>query len=88
MIGNFAGPQVFREQDKPKYSLGFAVVLVTSIVAAVLVLAYRIVCSLENRRRDESGVSEGFEHAYEDDLTDKKVRILICSTDTVLTPYL
>jgi hypothetical protein len=35
----------------------------------------RVICSLENRRRDKMGTVEGFEHAYEDDLTDKMVRI-------------
>lgn len=28
---------------------------------------------MENRRRDKTGTVEGFEHAYEDDLTDKMV---------------
>ena len=28
---------------------------------------------LHNRRRDASGTMEGFDHAYEDDLTDLKV---------------
>jgi hypothetical protein len=28
---------------------------------------------MENRRRDKMGTVEGFEHAYEDDLTDKMV---------------
>lgn len=30
---------------------------------------------MENRRRDKTGTVEGFEHAYEDDLTDKMVSI-------------
>ena len=44
----------------------------TSIVCAVLSLVYRVVCARENKRRDKSGVLEAYEHAYEDDLTDKK----------------
>ncbi|KUL85013.1 hypothetical protein ZTR_07784 [Talaromyces verruculosus] len=71
-LGNFAGPQVFRAQDAPRYTVGFIVVLVTAIVAGIIVLVYRFVCAYENRRRDASGTSEAFEHAYEDDLTDKK----------------
>ncbi|KAL4889856.1 major facilitator superfamily domain-containing protein [Aspergillus ambiguus] len=70
-LGNFAGPQVFREQDAPRYNLGFIVVVITAIVAALLILIYRIICALENRRRDRMGTTEAFEHAYEDDLTDK-----------------
>jgi hypothetical protein len=73
-VGNFAGPQVFRAQDAPRYTLGFIVVVVTAIIAGIIVLVYRFVCAHENRRRDASGTSEAFEHAYEDDLTDKKVR--------------
>jgi hypothetical protein len=71
--GNFAAPQVFRAQDAPRYTLGFIVVLVTAIIAGIIILIYRFICAHENRRRDASGTSEAFEHAYEDDLTDNKV---------------
>lgn len=47
--------------------------VVSSIVAAVLVLIYRFLCSRDNKCRDESGTIEAFEHANEDDLTDKTV---------------
>ncbi len=47
--------------------------LITSLVAAGLVVVYRVVCIWENRRRDKAGTTEGFDHAYEDDLTDRKV---------------
>lgn len=73
-IGNFAGPQAFRYQDAPHYNLGFIVVVITALVAASLVLLYRIICARENRRRDSIGTMEGFDHAYEDDSTDKRVR--------------
>lgn len=52
---------------------GFIAVVITSIVAGVLMGVYRLVSALDNRRRDKSGIMEGFEHAYEDDLTDMKV---------------
>jgi hypothetical protein len=48
-------------------------VVITSGVAAVLALLYRSVCAWENRKRDKAGTAEAFEHAYEDDLTDKTV---------------
>ncbi|KAL5002222.1 major facilitator superfamily domain-containing protein [Aspergillus recurvatus] len=70
-LGNFVGPLCFREQDYPRYVPGFVVTVVTTFVAGVLVFVYRVVCLRDNRRRDETGVLEGFEHAYEDDLTDK-----------------
>lgn len=47
--------------------------LVTSAVAALLALVYRFNCVWDNNRRESSGNTEGFDHAYEDDLTDKKV---------------
>lgn len=72
-VGNFVGPLCFKEQDYPRYVPGFIVTVVTTFVAAVLVLVYRMVCLWDNRRRDATGVLEGFEHAYEDDLTDKTV---------------
>ncbi|KAE8364618.1 major facilitator superfamily domain-containing protein [Aspergillus caelatus] len=70
-LGNFVGPLCFREQDSPRYVPGFIVTVATTFIAAVLVLIYRMVCLWDNRRRDATGVLEGFEHAYEDDLTDK-----------------
>ncbi|KAF2186120.1 MFS general substrate transporter [Zopfia rhizophila CBS 207.26] len=73
-LGNFVGPLVFKPEDAPRYVDGFIVVTVTAIVAGLLALVYRGVCIWENRRRDRAGILEGFEHAYEDDLTDKKVR--------------
>lgn len=49
------------------------VTTITSIVALVLAIVYRFVCVWENKRRDKKG-AEAFDHAYEDDLTDLKVR--------------
>ena len=74
MVGNFIGPLIFRPEDAPRYAPAFITVVVTAIVAALLVLIYRIMLSWENRKRDRAGIMEGYEHAYEDDLTDKKVR--------------
>jgi hypothetical protein len=48
---------------------------VTSFAAGVVMLIYRFVCVRENRKRDDSGVPEGYEHAYQDDLTDKSVSV-------------
>jgi MFS family permease len=70
-IGNFVGPLLFKPADAPVYAPGFVAVLITSIAAALLIIVYRYVCIWENKRRDKTGTMEGFEHAYEDDLTDK-----------------
>lgn len=45
----------------------------TSAASAVLALVYRYVCIYQNKRRDAAGTIEGFDHAYEDDVTDGKV---------------
>ena len=37
----------------------------------MLAIAYRFLGAAENRKRDKDGI-EAFEHAYEDDLTDRK----------------
>lgn len=73
------GPLVFKPKDAPRYEHGFVVVVATAIAAAVLAIIYRFICIWENSRRDKTGTLEGFEHAYEDDLTDKTVsaRLLI-----------
>jgi MFS family permease len=71
--GNFVGPLVYRPQDAPRYAYGFTVVVITAIIAGLLALVYRFVCVWENLKRDKTGTLEGFEHAYDDDLTDMKV---------------
>ncbi|KAF2181600.1 MFS transporter [Zopfia rhizophila CBS 207.26] len=70
-LGNFVGPLLFKTKDAPVYAPGFIAVLITAIITALLAIVYRFVCIWENRRRDKTGTMEGFEHAYEDDLTDK-----------------
>jgi hypothetical protein len=40
----------------------------------VLVIVYRFFCAWENKKRDEAGIMEGYEHAYDDDFTDRTVR--------------
>lgn len=67
------GPLVFKTKDAPRYVPGFIVVTITAIVAAVIVVVYRFLCVYQNKQRDRAGVPEGFDHAYEDDLTDLKV---------------
>lgn len=71
-LGNFVGPLIFRPQDAPGYRLGFIVTSVTAIAAGLLALVYRFWCVAVNNKRDRTGVLEGFEHAYEDDSTDRK----------------
>ncbi|KAL2831031.1 major facilitator superfamily domain-containing protein [Aspergillus pseudoustus] len=71
-VGNVVGPLLFVEQDAPRYISGWTIVVVTQAAAAVLALVYRCVCVWENRRRDRTGVLESYEHAFEDDLTDRK----------------
>ncbi|KKZ68582.1 hypothetical protein EMCG_01031 [[Emmonsia] crescens] len=55
----------------PAMSPGFVIAVVTSFVAAALVLVYRFLCIWGDRRRDKAGIAEGFENAYQDDFTDK-----------------
>ncbi|KAF1813347.1 MFS transporter [Eremomyces bilateralis CBS 781.70] len=71
-LGNFTGPLLFKPEDAPGYAPGFLSVLITSIAAGVLAVGYRYICVWENHKRDKSGVAEGFEHAYDDDVTDIK----------------
>lgn len=72
-LGNFVGPLLFKEKDAPKYEPGFRAVVGTAIAVMFLAVGYRLLCVWENARRDKTGIMEGFEHAYEDDLTDMKV---------------
>lgn len=70
-VGNFVGPQLYKASDAPRYAPGFIATFVTSLVAALLSIVYRYLCIWENKKRDKAGIAEAYEHAYEDDLTDK-----------------
>jgi hypothetical protein len=72
-LGNFAGPLVFKAKDAPRYASGFVVVVICAVLGGVLILVYAAVCKWDNHQRDKAGIPEGFDHAYEDDLTDRKV---------------
>lgn len=71
-LGNFVGPLLFKTQDAPSYAPGFIATFATAVAAGLLALGYRFWCVAINKKRDKTGVLEGFEHAYEDDSTDKK----------------
>lgn len=70
--GNFLGPLVFKVEEAPKYNTGWITTIVTSIVCVITAIVYRFYCDWENKRRDKSGQLEAYDHAYEDDQTDKK----------------
>ncbi|KAK5128254.1 hypothetical protein LTR85_002921 [Meristemomyces frigidus] len=71
-LGNFLGPLVFKEEEAPFYTTGWITTVITSAVAVILSLVYRTICVWENKRRDKTGQLEAYEHAFEDDLTDRK----------------
>jgi len=71
-LGNFVGPLLFKPHDAPGYKPGFIATSVTAIIAGLLALVYRFWCIAVNKKRDRTGVLEAFEHAYNDDLTDRK----------------
>ncbi|KEF54825.1 uncharacterized protein A1O9_09267 [Exophiala aquamarina CBS 119918] len=72
-LGQFTAPLLFKPEDAPEYLPGFIAVLVTAAASASLNILYRFICIWQNKRRDQSGILEGYDHAYEDDVTDKKV---------------
>jgi hypothetical protein len=49
-----------------------SVQVATSAICIVLAIIYRFVCARENKKRDNSGIAEAFENAYDDDMTDVK----------------
>jgi len=75
---------LFKPEDAPHYAPGFTATAATAAGAAVLSLVYRFSCIWENKRRDKTGMMEGYDHAYEDDLTDRKVSYLIHATLQIL----
>ncbi|CAK7217434.1 hypothetical protein SCUCBS95973_003150 [Sporothrix curviconia] len=70
-LGNIAGPLSYRAQDAPDYTPAFILLVVTTAITSALIVTYGWLCRRENKRRDASGVQEAFDHAFEDDRTDK-----------------
>ncbi|PPJ56060.1 hypothetical protein CBER1_02125 [Cercospora berteroae] len=71
-LGNFFGPLTFLESEAPYYTTGWNIMIVTLVISICSIVAYRFVCIWTNKRRDASGSAEGFDNAYQDNLTDKK----------------
>ncbi|KIW30462.1 uncharacterized protein PV07_06204 [Cladophialophora immunda] len=69
--GSLAGPLTFKANDAPGYAPAFIFLVVATIMCVILTLTYRYVCKRDNRKRDAAGITEGFDHAYDDDMTDK-----------------
>lgn len=69
-LGNFLGPIVFKATEAPEYRTGWITTVATLSTTIVLIIVYRFVCVWDNKKRDQAG-SEGFDHAYEDDFTDR-----------------
>ena len=63
----------FVTKDAPLYTASFIFVVVSAIICGNLSLIYRFVCVRQNKKRDLAGTLEGYDHAYEDDVTDKMV---------------
>lgn len=69
----------FKASDAPRYAMGFLAVVVTNVVGAILIVVYRYVCIWDNKRRDATGIAEGFDHAYADegDVKNKQFRYIL-----------
>ncbi|KAH8696466.1 MFS transporter [Talaromyces proteolyticus] len=70
-LGNVVGPLLFTTTDAPRYPHGFTAVFASACAMVVLVIVYRFFCVWENKKRDKAGIMEGYEHAYDDDFTDR-----------------
>ncbi|RMY64467.1 hypothetical protein D0863_09794 [Hortaea werneckii] len=72
-VGNIIGPQVFRDENAPKYSHGYSGLLACLCVAIASVLAYGYLRFRENRKRDHEGAMYEPGEAFSDK-TDKEKR--------------
>ncbi|TKA21723.1 hypothetical protein B0A50_08659 [Salinomyces thailandicus] len=70
-VGNIIGPQVFRDNDAPRYSHGYSGLLACLCVSIACVLAYGALCRTENRKRDREGAIYEPGEAFSD-RTDKE----------------
>lgn len=70
-LGNIVAPLLFKQAEAPVFANGWTAVLACICGSTGLALIYRQICVWENRKRDKTGVAEAFDHAFEDDFTDK-----------------
>lgn len=75
-VGNVVGPLLFTTTDAPRYPHGFTAIFASACATVFLAIAYRFLCVWENKMRDEAEIMEGYEHAYDDDFTDRTVHLV------------
>jgi hypothetical protein len=51
-VGNIVGPQFFLDRQAPTYALGIGSMLCAFALMAATGMAYYVLCSVENKRRD------------------------------------
>ncbi|CAG9990883.1 unnamed protein product [Clonostachys byssicola] len=74
-VSNIIGPQFFKAEQAPVYSLGMGAILGSYVLAMIIMILYATYCWWENRRRDAVDEAAGQEaHSDTDfrDLTDKQ----------------
>ena len=76
-LGNFLGPQCFREEQAPQYTGGVIAMMVCFCAGILLALTYLTIAVMQNRSRDRAygkpeRVQEGSGEGLVGDLTDNE----------------
>lgn len=69
--GNITGPLLLKGHEAPVYQSGFLAFTICICICIGTLAVYRVVCDLENRRRDKLGDEAHADHAFENQ-TDKQ----------------
>lgn len=70
-VGNLIAPQIFRDNDAPRYLHGFLAHIVVYVVYIVLVIITRVIIMTRNRSKEQVTTELSHDEAFRD-LTDRE----------------
>ncbi|RJE26099.1 Major Facilitator Superfamily [Aspergillus sclerotialis] len=68
--GNIIGPQLFFQDEAPKYQSGFLAMIICLVVATIDILLLGVLLFWENKRRDRKAALSGVEERQDTELAD------------------
>lgn len=80
-VGDILAPQFFRSSEAPNYPTGYNAIVAGSAIAMASLIAYEIVCRLENHKKDKK--YGHLDHRVDDDDT-----LDITDTEKRAFPYI
>lgn len=74
-IGNAAGPFMWKKKYQPRNHVPWAIIATCSFVSGLIALAIRALLAAENKRREATKESDGYDEVYLKDSGGQEKRV-------------